>query len=165
VRKNGSILIALISGAALIVLGIATLASKNLFGFEMLRGEQIINAIVSIIFGGVLLYWVFSYATPEKDKNKQPKPNEMINICEALQWKDPSPTKTGHGMFDIFYSNGNWGIGFETVTMVVTVIAAVVVIFTFTHERFKQTDEKILHQLESISGKLGAHSTLPEMAK
>jgi hypothetical protein len=38
----------------------------------------------------------------------------------------------------IFKSDRNWGIGFETVTMVVTIVTAIIAIFTLTHELFKE---------------------------
>jgi succinate dehydrogenase hydrophobic anchor subunit len=70
-RKNGSILITFVSGVVLVPLGLVTLASRNFFGVEMQAGEHIISGVVSLVFGAVLLYWVFSYEEPE-----QPGPNE-----------------------------------------------------------------------------------------
>jgi hypothetical protein len=71
-RKNGSILIALLSGLLLIALGGVLLANrKYFFGLmepRMFLGEQIINATVCFVFGAILLYWVYSSEDPGKDK-------------------------------------------------------------------------------------------------
>jgi hypothetical protein len=142
-RKNGSILIALLSGLLLIALGGVLLANrKYFFGLmepRMFLGEQIINATVCFVFGAILLYWVYSSEDPGKDKLPA---KDMFNICEAWSsWGKGPPyqeEKQGYAKpWDIFYANSNWGIGFPTVTMVVTVLTAVIVIFTFTHELFK----------------------------
>jgi hypothetical protein len=66
--------------------------------------EDAINGGSGILFAIVLLWWVFS------DENPYGK----------FRWSNP------------FYLGRHWGIGFETVTMVVTVVSALVIIFTLT---------------------------------
>jgi hypothetical protein len=141
-RKSGSIAFALVSGVALFalsaLLALGALTARmhidTLWGLlpEMTLRERWINSFVSFAFAAVLLLWVLSY----EDAIGKPKREDMYR---------------GR----IFYKNHNWGIGFPTVTMVVTVIAAVIVIFTLTHELFK-TDDDVLHVLKDISRQLGA---------
>jgi hypothetical protein len=119
-RRNGSIATAFVSGVVLVLLGIGTALNKKYFWdfFQsqscMALPEQIINVFASVVFGGILLWWAFS--------------NETAGVI-------PPPNR-GY----LFYSSRsrNWGIGNDTVMMVVTVLTAVVIIFTFTHELFKE---------------------------
>jgi hypothetical protein len=112
-RKNGSILIALLGGGLLLIWGIGTIASFD--QTKLPTGELLTNGISCILFSVVLLWWVFS---PE-DHN-------------TLAWKFPWP----------FYPNRNWGIGFPTITMVVTVYSAIVIIFTLTHDFFSKVPSR-----------------------
>jgi hypothetical protein len=82
---------------------------------------------------------------------KNPSEIGCSNINETARWDAIGKPKPNEMMFGrIFYRYHNWGIGFESMTMVVTVLSAVIVIFTFTHELFKQTDHKILEALQDI---------------
>src|SRR5216684_7303501 len=101
-RKNGSILAALLGGLAVVGFGIFTLYT----GQTPNRLEYLINGGASILFGLVLLWWVFSQENPQE---------------QGFRWPNP-----------FYRGKRNWGIGFETITMVVTVLTAIVVIFTLT---------------------------------
>jgi hypothetical protein len=116
-RKNGSILVALLSGLAVGGIGVCTLVHASPSSHE-----DLINAGASLIFALVLLWWAFS---GEEDH-------------DSFRWQ-------------LFYSGRHWGIGFPTVTMVVTVLTALVAIFTLTHELYKKESNKSAAEPSAIS--------------
>lgn len=115
-RKNGSILFVLITALIAVLCAIAQIYQIGLAGLipsvhslesiiKYFATEGIINFYASLFFAIILIWWAVSDDT----------------------------TEPGSRSF-LFYPNRSWGLGFETVTMTVTVIAALIVIFTFTHE-------------------------------
>jgi hypothetical protein len=116
-RRNGSILAALLVGVGLVVAAIWS------FSYYASKPDHVIlhrsEGLACLAFAGVLFWWVWS--PPGIRKPTDP----------AAQGQQPD-------QLGAFYSNRNWGIGFETVTMVVGVVAAVIAIFTLTAEYDKE---------------------------
>ncbi|MCP1846828.1 MULTISPECIES: hypothetical protein [unclassified Bradyrhizobium] len=81
-RKDGSFALTVITGSALLILGIAILTS---YIVDIRAHRAFVNGGACILFGSILLWWAFS-------------------------------------------EGKNWGIGFETVTMTVAVVTAVIAI-------------------------------------
>jgi hypothetical protein len=107
-RRNGSILIGLIGGVAVGSLGLA-----SLFGIDPIEklGKDNLDGAACLIFAAVLIWWTFS---PPGAGNRGQPPGKQRQYV-------------------IFFKDRNWGLGFETVTMVVGVVAAAIALFTLTH--------------------------------
>jgi hypothetical protein len=77
------------------------------------------------VFGIVLLWWVFS---PDSIHLEVKNQDECLGVKnqDKLYWL-------------IFYKGRNFGIGNETVAMAITVVTAIIAIFTLTDQLFKDT--------------------------
>lgn len=106
-RKNGSVLIGLVSGVVIGIFGVMSFTHHDVI--ETL-GRDNLNGMACLIFAAVLIWWAVSPPGVE------------------AQAVTPPPRKWG-----IFFKGRNWGVGFETITMVVGVLTAVIAILALTH--------------------------------
>jgi hypothetical protein len=112
-RRNGSILMALFCGVVLLLIGGVVLLSLLPSSInELAFGERLTDGIVSLFFGIVFLWWAFSHEHAERPQN------------------------AGYFYWKLFYPGRHFGIGIETILMVVGIVAALFVIFPFAHELF-----------------------------
>ena len=119
-RRNGSTLLALILSLIAVVCALFQLLNIHLgdlvssalhFNFrDLAPGEHAVNFFAGLSFGLILLWWA--------------------------DLREPSELERTRARF--FYPGRSWGLGNESVTMAVTVIAALIVTFTLTHELFNE---------------------------
>lgn len=114
-RRNGSIAIGILGGIALLMTGVIAWGWPNLT--SLVRDVDVGSCF---LFAAILFWWAWS---PPTIKRRAEIPDRQPNL------------------FGTFYRDRNWGIGFETVSMVVGVLVAVVAILTLMYEVNKTSSE------------------------
>jgi membrane protease YdiL (CAAX protease family) len=102
------------------------------------NGSILVALIAGIGVGGIGIYTLYAGVTPDKREYLTNGGTSIVFALIMLWWvfSREKPREPGF-RWQAFYEERNWGIGFETVTMVVTVVTALVAIFTLTHELYK----------------------------
>jgi hypothetical protein len=106
-RRNGSTAIGLVAGAVLLVAGVMSFMHHDVIG---VIGRDNLNGGACLLFAVILIWWAISppgAGNPPLGKHRR--------------------------KFLVFVEGRNWGIGFETITMIVGVMTAAVAILTLTN--------------------------------
>jgi hypothetical protein len=151
-RRNGSIGLAYATGLITLVWGLFKAFWDWLFPVArqfrcdcVFSGEKTIDFLCCATFGIVLIWWAASKETSDAQGSdlscmrRRREAQQRAKLCGVTAQKafGTIPDNPDLNFLDPFIKGRNRGIGFESVTMVVTVVTALVAIFALTHDLFK----------------------------